>query len=54
MRACMRCDKPAVCISQMCTLTCMVNGKGLQIGKGVNSLENSNNFSQQISIDWDI
>lgn len=54
MHACMRCDKPAVCISQTCILTCRVNGKGLQIGKDVNSLENSNNFSQQISIDWDI
>lgn len=32
----------------MCTLTCRMTGKGLQITKGVNSLENSNDlFSKQ-------
>lgn len=50
MPACVHawCDKPAARLSQMCTLTCRMNGKGLQISKGVNSLENSNDlFSKQ-------
>lgn len=39
------CDKPAVAVSQMCTLACSMNGKGWQMGRGVNSLENSNEFN---------